>query len=90
MSNITQPTVGRIVIFHPGDNPNNPIILPNGMTEAAAIVTQVFEPAGGVQQINLTIFVADPLNGPTIQGWSVSHKDQTAQGLAYWTWPERV
>lgn len=78
-----KPSVGRIVHFFPGDNPEN--ALPNNMEFAPAIITQCW----GGDIANMTIFVASH-NEEVRKGWSVHHKDALQQeGSPYWVWPSR-
>lgn len=84
MENIT---IGRIVEFHPNGNEAN--ALPNSMTSAPAIVTQVFG-----DTVNLCLFTANPVGEPTKQMWSVQHKNTLAvplaPGYSYWDWFQKV
>jgi len=61
--------------------------LPNGMTSAAAIVTQIFGEPGDVKHANLTVFLANPDGEPCRQEWSVNNKNhplfQGNEGMAH-------
>jgi len=82
-----KPSVGRIVIVQQGEgNDATPLPLPNGMEVCAAIVTQVINE----EYINATGFLANPRGEPTIQFWTVPHKDNATNGQSYWDWPARV
>lgn len=84
-----QPTVGRIVLYHPPKaGGHKGIKLPNGMKVAPAIVTQVF---GENSAINLSVFVCDPQHtAPVVTAWSIPHESSAMEGQAYWSWPTRV
>lgn len=84
-----KPTVGRIVHFFPGTQETNK--LPNGMTHAAAIITQVFG-EGENASCNMNLFLAetDSNKKSVVQKWSINHKSTIASAEAsYWDWPAR-
>lgn len=82
MSEIKQPTAGRIVqFFHNGEEAYN--LASNNRAEfVPALVTQAFE---DVHNANMTIF---PVGLPPIFGWSIPHLSSKAEGRAYWAYPE--
>lgn len=80
MDNVRIPTVGRQVHFFPngGDKHcanNNAEVLP-------ATVVQAFG-----QRLNLAVTCMNP-DGPVVLRYSVAHKTEAIEGVAYWDWPE--
>lgn len=86
MSEVTQPTVGRIVhVFLPPHGLENHLKHPiniNGAEVLPAIVTQVF----GNTKCNMNVFTPD-VDNPVVPQFSVDHKSEAREGYAYWDWP---
>lgn len=81
-----KPSIGRIVIVHPGEGKDaTPLNLPNGMEVAPAIVTQIFNG----DYLNLTAFIDDGIQGTRCL-YTVPHKSNAVNGQYYWDWPARV
>ena len=63
---------GMNVTYFPGNDESKK--LPNGMTSAPAIITQLFGSPGDSPHANMVVFVADPNGSPFRQEWSVMNK----------------
>lgn len=85
-----KPIAGSIVHFFPGTHEINK--LPNGMTHAAAIITQVFGDSE-TPCCNMMLLLAEPdANKKNImQKWSVPHKTSIGnEEMPHWDWPEGI
>ena len=84
MSNqVALPSVGRIVHYFPkGTRVEDSVIQENGVSVAAAMVTQTF----GGNMANLNVYGAYQ----QVNVFSVHHKSECNSEIeSYWDWPER-
>jgi hypothetical protein len=80
--------VGLTVTYFAGSDESKK--LPNGMTSAPAIITQVFGEGNDVKHANLVVFTANPTGDPVRQEFSVMNQQHPTfygnEGCPHFNW----